>query len=320
MGKRGPPIEHFRPKQGADRGDPFTRTHLIDRDRYWWLAWNWNNLLLGCSTCNSSSFKGNWFPLAPGSLEIQVPDGIIREDHPCFAVGLEQPLLLDPASDDPLDHMTWRPLNPNSPNGPWRAFHKTERGRITIHVLGLDGRNVDRVGDHIRHVVKPWSDRVTAALEQEELVRAREIWMDALVHLFVPSQPFHAATHDALAYMVPADRRERAGLSLQRPGSRPQSHGTPPHTTLSELMTRMDASGLPEEIIRHLLARERSTPELISMICHAKPSTPDELATLLEIRVETVKKYCAQLASEGELAIDASGRYSGTNQLSPETQ
>lgn len=75
IGRAGTPIEHFRPRQGADRGDPFTGRHDVKADRYWWLAWSWNNLLLSCATCHSATFKGNWFPLEPGSPEIEIPDG-----------------------------------------------------------------------------------------------------------------------------------------------------------------------------------------------------------------------------------------------------
>src|SRR5579872_6093035 len=117
LGKAGSPIEHFRPKGGADRGDPLAGEHAIDADHYWWLAWSWNNLVLACPTCNSASFKANRFPLEPGSSVLPVPDGLVYDDNPCFAVGNERPLLLDPTLDDPLDHITWRPLDPTAPDG-----------------------------------------------------------------------------------------------------------------------------------------------------------------------------------------------------------
>ena len=320
IGKNGPPIEHFRPRQSADRGDPFTKTHQVDKDRYWWLAWSWNNLLLGCSTCNSAAFKGNWFPLVPGSPEVPIPDGVLYENHPCFAVGLEQPLLIDPTSEDPLDHMVWRPLDPRSPDGAWRAFHKTERGRVTIHILGLDGRNVDRVGEHILHVVKPWADRVATALEHEQLAQAQALWNEALIRLFAPAQPLHAATYDALAYIVPASERERAGLVLHRPGPTAPAHAASDAPTASVPMPRTSYAGLPDEVVLQLLADERNTPELIALICQARPSTVDELATLLEISIQTVKRHCVGLASRGELVLDANGRYSAAGSGPPEAR
>lgn len=311
IGKAGQPIEHFRPKQEADRGNPFTGEHAIREDRYWWLAWSWNNLLLSCSTCNSPMFKGNWFPLEPGSPELVVPDGLIRDDHPCFAVGLERALLINPAWDDPLDHITWLPLYRDDPYKAWRAYHRTDRGHFTIHILGLDGRNVDRADAHVRHNVKQWVDRVHEALETSELEAARVLWGQALACLFAPSQLFHALSHDALAYLVPNDVRAHAGLALPRPGAPPPIHSertTPPGgTATAPLASHAD---LPDDVILHLLADEKSTPELILLVCQVRPSTLDELATLLDLGNQTVRGHCKNLTDHGELTVDENGRYS----------
>ena len=35
IGEAGQPIEHFRPKRGADRADPFTDECHRDQQRYW---------------------------------------------------------------------------------------------------------------------------------------------------------------------------------------------------------------------------------------------------------------------------------------------
>lgn len=309
IGRNGSPIEHFRPKMGADRGDPFPGGgRLIRADRYWWLAWSWSNLFLSCDTCNSATFKGVRFPLKPGSPELDVPDGVLHDAHVCFAVGIECPLLIDPAWDDPLDHMIWLPLDRAAPYQAWRAVHRTERGRFTVQILGLDGRNVDRAGDHIRNNVKHWVDDVHEALATSKVEAAQAIWKRALACLFAPSQLFHAASHDALAYLVPSDLRARAGLVLPRPGApRPIRNDTGPATPQSAIST--SHLGLPEEVILHLLADERSTPELISLICRARSSSLDELASLLELGRQTVRQHCEELVSLGELAVDASMRY-----------
>ncbi len=41
-------VEHFRPKGGVRqrRSDP------LDRPGYYWLAYDWSNLLLSCQSCN----------------------------------------------------------------------------------------------------------------------------------------------------------------------------------------------------------------------------------------------------------------------------
>jgi hypothetical protein len=309
-GAAGHPMEHFRPRRGADRGDPHIGKTLVDRDRYWWLTWSWNNLFLACPTCNSAGFKGNRFPLVPGSRELPIPDGLLHDAHSCFMIGLERPLLLDPAWDDPLDHIAWRPIDPIHPDGQWVAFPKTERGRVTIQILGFDRRNVDRVGGHIRHVVRPWVKRVYDARERGDVDAAKATWNDAIANLFVPEQPFHAATYDALAYLVPSEVRASAGLDLPRPGAPPPIHADAMSAPVASISPSIAIrAGLPDDVVLHLLADEKTTPELLSLICQARPSSLDELAMLLDITEETVKGHCKALMGSGELAVDASGRY-----------
>lgn len=43
----GLPVEHFRPKNGAVR-----EGGSVDEDRYFWLAWTWENLWFSCGSCN----------------------------------------------------------------------------------------------------------------------------------------------------------------------------------------------------------------------------------------------------------------------------
>ncbi len=63
------PVEHFRPKNGAERegGGP------DDKHHYWWLAWTWENLLFACGRCNGKKTKGNRFPLRTGSKPLPQP-------------------------------------------------------------------------------------------------------------------------------------------------------------------------------------------------------------------------------------------------------
>lgn len=142
VGREGQPLEHFRPKAEAWRGDPWTRDKRpIDSNRYWWLAWSDSNLFFACTTCNCPNRKSNWFPLEPKTTPLPVPRGrVIPETHPGLILASERPLLVDPAVDDPLEHIVWRPLDEKEPVEfmEWRPFHKSERGRYTIKILGLD--------------------------------------------------------------------------------------------------------------------------------------------------------------------------------------
>ncbi len=67
-------LEHFRPKTG-----------------YWWLAYEAENYLLGCTACNRDR-KGTQFPLRTGAIRVTYDT---RHTLPA-----EQRILLDPVADD----------------------------------------------------------------------------------------------------------------------------------------------------------------------------------------------------------------------------
>lgn len=105
-------VEHFRPK-GAVEGAP-------DHPGYWWLAMAWSNLLPSCLDCNrrrkqqtpepkpslgalysgatmiANTGKKDVFPVA-GTRAIGETDDIV----------LEEPYLIDPARENPDDHLEY---------------------------------------------------------------------------------------------------------------------------------------------------------------------------------------------------------------------
>lgn len=87
-----PPVEHYRPKAGYKDGNSST----LKRPGYWWLAYEWDNLLLSCQVCNSQ--KGNHFPLADESKRNIRGQDITQED----------PLILNPIVDDPKEHIGFK--------------------------------------------------------------------------------------------------------------------------------------------------------------------------------------------------------------------
>ena len=108
-------VEHFRPKGRVRQ----TAGSPPERPGYFWLAYSWDNLFFSCRICNQQ-FKRELFPLRDPERRARGPDDDIAA---------EEPLLIDPCRDDPALHLT---------------FHNeaivglTERGRMTIEVLGLD--------------------------------------------------------------------------------------------------------------------------------------------------------------------------------------
>ncbi len=106
-------IEHWRPKGAVSdmNGNP------VDHPGYYWLAYDWRNLLLSCITCNRK-WKKTRFPV--NGSHASEPGG----EH------AENPLLVNPLWDDPEQHLYV------DKSGVMIA--RTDRGRACIEVCGLN--------------------------------------------------------------------------------------------------------------------------------------------------------------------------------------
>ena len=107
-------VEHFRPKS-AVRQD---RASHNESPGYYWLAYSWANLLLACFDCNTTH-KSTLFPL-------QNPTQRARSH--ADDLGKEEELLVNPAEQNPRDHIRFVGDIPVA---------QTERGRHTIAGIGL---------------------------------------------------------------------------------------------------------------------------------------------------------------------------------------
>ncbi len=160
-------IDHFRPKSAVSEleDDPTTwgreKPHLANfenrhfkplSDRgYWWLAYEWANLLLACDRCNS--WKGSLFPVA---------DPAHRELPPRPDVD-EAPWVLDPCGDDdPAAHLRFDTLGTVQPKD------DSTMGFETIRTLGLDRES-------LRDARREKALRMSALLEEIRQARDRAI-------------------------------------------------------------------------------------------------------------------------------------------------
>jgi len=107
-------IEHFRPKSEVRQ----TRSTEKEYPGYYWLSYEWDNLLLSCHECNSG-YKGILFPLAN-------PHHRARCHHD--DISLEQPLFIHPATQNPRKHIQFEDESPKA---------LTPIGETTIEGLGL---------------------------------------------------------------------------------------------------------------------------------------------------------------------------------------
>jgi len=167
-------IEHYRPK-----GEIVDADMSVIRPGYWWLAADWDNLLPSCIDCNRGRWhktgpgdetkygKENLFPLKPGGVHAKLP----------AEVADEQPLLINPANEDPTNHLTFVPDDTIGAAGPFArtwvvsprmvADSEDPRGRASIDIYGLNKPEI----------VKQRNDRLKELANQ--LRSAEERWWDA---------------------------------------------------------------------------------------------------------------------------------------------
>lgn len=142
------PIEHFRPRKLALRNLP-NEPRDVDHERYWWLAWTWENLFFSCHRCNGRSKKGNYFPLEAQSAPLS---------QLSFQLACERPRLLDPSEPSLCvsQHLFWRPCDQavHIARWSWRIEIRSVRGEATMAILELDYR-ADDVTDRYRQTVWP---------------------------------------------------------------------------------------------------------------------------------------------------------------------
>lgn len=116
-------VEHFRPKAGfsQDEADQF------HKPGYFWLAYDWSNLLLSCQLCNQR-YKRSFFPLKNPAKRCKF--------NRSYSIAREEPLFINPSEIDPINHITFHLEIPRG---------KTSEGQTTIKYLGLDREDLNEM-------------------------------------------------------------------------------------------------------------------------------------------------------------------------------
>lgn len=113
-------VEHFRPKSAYCQH----RGEKLQCPGYYWLAYDWNNLYLSCSSCNQRQ-KRNLFPLQEPRTRAHLNNNDITQ---------EEALFVDPGKEDPNQHIAFRGEVPYAISG-------SKKGKPTIQNLKLN-RNI----------------------------------------------------------------------------------------------------------------------------------------------------------------------------------
>lgn len=132
--------EHYRPKGEVTEG-----RNAVAHPGYYWLAYEWHNLLLACKKCNSSHADRDKTTRKqrvshPGKL-CEFPIGAARIVEPSVDPNnwmddlcAEDPRLLHPYLDAYHEHF-------EAKLDGW-IYHLTERGRVTIEVCDLNRKEL----------------------------------------------------------------------------------------------------------------------------------------------------------------------------------
>lgn len=114
-------VEHYRPKAKV--------TEDVLHSGYYWLGYQWSNLLYACSKCNRS--KANFFPIKNSGTRVSkpsmLPSGLLdvkkcKSDYTDFIN--EEPLLINPELTNPRLHLLFLPTG--------KIKGKTDEGKETI--------------------------------------------------------------------------------------------------------------------------------------------------------------------------------------------
>ena len=119
-------------------------------------------------------------------------------------------MLLDPAAEDPLDHITWRPLQKKLERRDWKwsPWGKSARGQATIDVLKLS-ELADEVEDHLRTVVLRSLEEIETHFAAGRTAAGAARWKKLLAGTLAPNSDLSAATWCALEIWMPAAKRKR---------------------------------------------------------------------------------------------------------------
>jgi uncharacterized protein (TIGR02646 family) len=200
LGNQPGDIEHFRPKGEVVEVNPTTGEEQC-RPGYAWLGACWKNLLLSCADCNRprrqvdatgrtrTMGKGCYFPLAPGNLRATSAWGVKGE----------RPLLIDPCTVEPDEHLEFTELGGILPKV--GSTGASAMGEATIKHCGLDRAELVEMRLRHRRTVMAAIRHIVDALEHD---REPGEDLDDLVELLRPTSPYVAFTrHLVRAKLTP---------------------------------------------------------------------------------------------------------------------
>jgi len=184
--------EHYRPKARVTVNQN-GRLEVVTRrgqphPGYYWVAYDWSNLLPSCAVCNGPQGKQNQFPVAATHV-FDPEDGPDSESLD----KIEQPLLLHPYKDDPATHLKFGRF------GTIAERDGSRRGRESIKVYGLSRKVLNEA-----RTQRQEEARAAFALALVDYVQhGIRVWENEKMKCYTgPNAPFSKAVSDYIAIYI----------------------------------------------------------------------------------------------------------------------
>lgn len=131
-------IEHYRPKKAVKEAP--------EHPGYYWLCYEWTNLLPACRYCNTEGGKGNQFPVR--GTRVAAPPLLAGDTLDTTACDVrrpplrdEQPYLLHPEIDEPAAFLAFE-VAPDKTGVKIRGIDTEGRGAETLRICNLNRREL----------------------------------------------------------------------------------------------------------------------------------------------------------------------------------
>jgi uncharacterized protein (TIGR02646 family) len=203
-------IEHYRPKKGVDEAPA--------HNGYYWLCYEWSNLVPSCRYCNTEGGKGNKFPVAAQRVEMPAITNGTLDSATCRAhtppLIDEQPLLLHPEIDDPRQYLAFEE-DIKKRGILIKGVNIDNRGEATIRICNLNrdaviiSRSRDALYSLLQSVDLCFKYLADELLQAEDLSRAlKKIFEQAEDNARNPEMPhtllwwFITSTAEAFAAII----------------------------------------------------------------------------------------------------------------------
>jgi hypothetical protein len=174
-------VEHFRPK-GEVRDE---NNVLLRATGYYWLGYEWSNLLPSCISCNREGGKNSKFPYVVGGNIVTTPifdqAGILDRSfciinhHTLIA---ELPALLNPETDLNIETYFGFEIDSKKEGIKIRGVDLLNRGKITTIICKLNRPELRR--DRLQDVVMEFVNSVHNAIAILKVVNDNNLFADQL--------------------------------------------------------------------------------------------------------------------------------------------